>query len=59
MKSEFNLICGFYLEHVLSLLKVVVIMRQNMEKVLERDERLTELDSRAGGSSQMAFTDDL
>lgn len=33
---------------VLSLIKVVVVMRQNMEKVLERDEKLTDLDSRAG-----------
>lgn len=40
--------------------EVVVIMRENMEKVLERDERLTELDSRADAlqvdSQQFAST---
>ena len=36
--------------------QVVVIMRANMEKVLERDEKLTELDNRAGNIQNLFMT---
>jgi Synaptobrevin len=42
--------------HHLLLLKVVGIMRVNVEKVLERDQKLSELDDRAGKGSDKVMT---
>ena len=39
-----------------SIFKVVDIMRVNVDKVLERDQKLSELDDRAGKSDGISLT---
>ena len=36
-------------------LQVIGVMRMNVEKVLERDQRLSELDDRSGNLSNVPF----
>ena len=51
-----SLFCAYKQLHHLLLLKVVGIMRVNVEKVLEREQKLSELDDRAGKESDKVMT---